>query len=82
MTRASDERPTRRVILSQFGDEYVVELRREVIVLRPKGSRRGGPAEVQLSPGKLYIHAVANKLEAGKTRRRRKPRRGRLTVGV
>ncbi len=65
MTRASDVRPTRRLLTSdRYRDEYVVELRASLILMRPKGSRRGGPAEVAVYPGAIYTRAMIARVDA------------------
>lgn len=54
MTRAKDESPTQRIVKGYQGKEYVVELRSDQIIVRPKGARRGGPAEVTITPSALH----------------------------
>jgi hypothetical protein len=75
MTRASDTRPTRRLLAGAFGD-YVVELTGRTIVVRPKGTRRGGPAEVVTTPGKLHVRLVAERV-AEQLAAKRKARRAK-----
>lgn len=71
MTRGSDHRPTRRLTVSaQYGDEYVVEIGAHFINVRPKGSRRGGPAEVSVTPGSLYLILFDAKRAKAKRRAR------------
>lgn len=53
MTRPSDHRPTRRVLQGADG-ELVFELRPTVIAIRPIRTRRGGPAEIQVTPSLVY----------------------------
>ncbi len=53
MTPAT-EKPLSRLLVGYQGAEYVVELTRTFITVRPKGSRRGGPAEVRISPSSLH----------------------------
>lgn len=73
MTKGSDLRPTRRLLAAPRHDRpFVVELLSEVIIIRPKGSRRGGPAEVAIMPGGVYVRAL---MERTKSTRRRKTRR-------
>ncbi len=67
MTRADDKRPTRRIMSGREwrnlpGQEYTVELFRSVVKVRPKGARRGGPAEVLVPIGALYQHGMAAKV--------------------
>lgn len=71
MTRGSDIKPLRRLLASRYGDEYVIELLASVIIIRPKGSRRGGPAEVAFMPGAIYTRAL---LDRAPRRRRRRAR--------
>ncbi len=69
MTRATDARPTTRLLVGHDGEEIVVELHARRIVLRPKGARRGGPAERVVTPSRLYQWCVeADLLAARKTR--------------
>lgn len=63
MTPARDLKPTRRELqgrgwLTLPGPLFVVELSRGTIAVRPKGARRGGPAEVVLPVGLLYQHGL------------------------
>jgi len=53
MTRAT-ERPLARLLKGYQGSEYVVELTEQFITVRPKGSRRGGPAEKRITPSSLH----------------------------
>lgn len=84
MTRASNDRPTRRVMSSRVGlskfertDEYVVELRAETMSIRPKGCRRNGPAEVVVTPGAIYLRALQVRIETERAEKRRARRKGR-----
>ena len=70
MTRASSMRPTRRVLTSRSGDDYVVELYADRVVLRPKGSRRNGPAEVVAPVGPVYIRLLRERLDHERQERR------------
>ena len=54
MTEARDESPTKRIVTGYKGSKYVVELRSGMILVRPKGSRSGGPQEVQITPSALH----------------------------
>ena len=78
MTHASDESPTRRVVLGYQGAEYVVELRSNLILVRPKGTRRGGSAEVAITPSRLHDRLLAARTEEERPRRRRGRQVGRL----
>ena len=73
MTSASDTRPTRRVARSRSLGDVVIDLRADTITLRPKGRRRGGPAEVTLSIGALYQRELRMQID----QRRREHRLGR-----
>jgi hypothetical protein len=57
VTSATNETPTRRAMASRVGlrlEEYIVELGASEITIRPKGTRRGGPAEVTFSVSAIY----------------------------
>lgn len=73
MTHGSDDTPTRRLLESLHGP-LVVELRSSTAVIRPKGSRRGGPLEVSVRIGSVYQRALEQKL-AEEKRARRKARK-------
>jgi len=60
MTRAT-EKPTARLLVGYQEQEYVVELTRRLIVVRPKGARRGGPQEVQITPSLLHDRLMARR---------------------
>jgi hypothetical protein len=75
MTKGSNERPTRRLLTSRYGD-YVVELRADLMLIRPKGARRGGKSEVAALPGVVYQRALLQRVDAER-RERKKSRRGR-----
>lgn len=75
MTRGNNMRPTRRLMAGRRGDEYVVELGLDVITIRPKRARRGGPAEVTVLPGQIYVRAMMAMINASKPSRRRRGRR-------
>lgn len=71
MTRASNMRPTHRVLTSRSGDDYVIELYADRVVLRPKGSRRNGPAEVETSVGGVYLRLLRERLDGERDARRK-----------
>lgn len=73
MTRGSDVRPTRRLLSGPAG-EYAVELRESLILIRPKGARRNGGAEIVVTPGQVYVRAVMARVDAER-REKRKLRR-------
>jgi hypothetical protein len=75
VTEARDESPTRRVVIGYMGAKYVVELRKNLILVRPKGTRRGGGAEVSITPSALHdrlLIARANDERKAKSSGRRK----------
>lgn len=64
MTTATDHKPVRRIVhgVGRYAnEEYVVEVRAQVLVIRPKGTRRDGPAEVTVPFGSLYLNAMARR---------------------
>lgn len=67
-TRASDTRPTKRIMESQY-DQFVVEISSRVIAIRPKGCRRLGPANVEVAIGQLYQRLLLGRKSAKKGRR-------------
>jgi hypothetical protein len=75
MTRATEEHPTKRMLVGYKGEEYVVELRRTLILVRPKGSRSGGKAEVAITPSALHLRLMTARVEEERRERRRKRRR-------
>jgi hypothetical protein len=72
MTKASNERPTRRLMETKQGP-LVVEIRRDFISIRPKGARTGGPAEVLVTASSIYERALMGRAEplVSKARMRR-----------
>lgn len=76
MTRASDLKPVRRVMSSMSG-EFVVELRERIIIIRPKGTRKQGKAEVGVTVGAIYQRALMAQIDSEKRAKRaaRKSRR-------
>jgi hypothetical protein len=58
MTRAKDEAPTRRIMCDFAGNEYVVTLFAGVVEIRPKGSRAGSGAKVDIGIGTIYNRAL------------------------
>jgi hypothetical protein len=74
MTRAQDTRPTRRLLSGWQGEDFVVELEARRIVVRPKGTRRGGRSEVAVTPSLLYDLMLMRRVEE-KRREKRKARR-------
>lgn len=83
MTRGSNERPVRRLLSSrQFNEDWAVELRADLILIRPKGSRRGGKAEVAVLPGVIYQRAMFDRISSEKREKQkmRTVRRGLLSL--
>ena len=80
MTEARDESPTRRVVTGYQGAKYVVELRKSLILVRLKGTRRGGSAEVSITPSALHDRLLFARAQeerkAKSTRRRKRVKRG------
>jgi hypothetical protein len=74
MTRATEERPTKRILAGRDGD-YVVELRASLILVRPKGTRRGGPAEIAITPSLLHQRILAARAEEERRARQKARRR-------
>lgn len=71
MTRAT-EKPVRRIVVTEdrYGyAEYVVEIRARTLTMRPSRTRRGGPQEVTLPFGAIYVRAMMARVE-GKRRAR------------
>lgn len=59
-TKADEFKPTVRLCASKY-DEFVVEVRRTTLTIRPKGTRRGGPAEVEIAIGALHQRLLGRK---------------------
>jgi hypothetical protein len=74
VTRAQDPRPTVRVTQSKSG-ELVVELTARTLRIRPLRTRRGGPAEVEIPVGAVYIQAMARRAEERRRARAKSRRR-------
>lgn len=80
MTRASDARPTRRVVSTRLDGDFVLEVGEHELTIRPKGCRRGGPAEVIVVYGLIYqreLVARAEEQRREKIRARRARKGGR-----
>lgn len=78
MTRASDQRPTRRVVSSRLDGDFVLEVGEHELTIRPKGSRRRGPAEVIVTYGLIYQRELVSRVEE---KRRAKIRARRIRRG-
>jgi len=67
----------RRIVTDTRGQDYVAEVRSDILILRPLRCRRGGPADVSIPWGALYTRALLmRKLPT----RRRRVTRGLLTT--
>jgi hypothetical protein len=76
MTRATSH-PVKRVVLTQSG-EMVAEITDRVLALRPLRSKRGGPAEILIAWGSIYLRAMADRVEEKrKAKARAKRARGK-----
>ena len=75
MTRAHEVKPLRRVVRDQKALEYVAEIRADSLTLRPLRCRRGGPADVSIGWGAVYVRACMAKQIV----KRRKVSRGLLS---
>lgn len=62
MTKASDTKPTRRTVQTMDGD-MVVEVGAAYVTMRPKHARKGGPAEVQVPWGAIYLRAMRDRAD-------------------
>lgn len=79
-TRASDTKPTKRVVVGQLKHrphEFVVELRAHTLCIRPLRKQTG---KITLDYTALYEHALYKEAMASlpSTRRKRKVHRGRI----
>lgn len=75
MTRAHELTPTRRVVTDGFGEDLIIEVFARRLVLRPKGCKRGGPAEVEVTPGQLYQRLLVARAEERRRAKRKKGKR-------
>ena len=73
MTPARNDKPTVRRVHSRFDGALTVEIAEDMLVMRPKGARKGGPAEVFVPWGLVYQIAMDPE---GVARPRRRGRRG------
>lgn len=76
MTRANDRHPTRRIVETDDGD-FVLEVSARTLRLRPKGTHRGGRAEVEATWSALYLRSMWARVESERRdkKRARKERR-------
>ena len=78
MTPATTKGTRRLVMAPQLTGEtelYVAEVKQYELTLRPYRAKRGGPAEVSIPWGAIYLRQVAEQVNA--ERRAKKLRRGR-----
>jgi hypothetical protein len=71
MTEATNASPTRRLMKDRDGKTLVVELSQGLVTIRPLGTRRGGPQEVELPIGAVYQRGVMSKLATAPKRVKR-----------
>jgi hypothetical protein len=69
MTRATS-RPVRRAVATMDG-ELVAEVRDRTLTLRPVRTRVGGPAEIVVSWGHIYLRAMIDRVEDTRRAKRR-----------
>jgi hypothetical protein len=62
-TRASNARPTVRVVKTRYDGDLVLEVREDGFTLRPPRTRRGGANEVTLTWGAMYQRLMAARAE-------------------
>ncbi len=73
MHKATETKPTRRAMVAATpwgDDEYTVEIGDRTITVRQKGGRKGGPTEVRVGIGKLYVGAMREKVEQERAAKR------------
>lgn len=58
MIESTNEKPTKRILNSRAGVKLVVELWKDCIVIRPKGTRKDGPAEIRVGIDAIYDRAL------------------------
>ena len=68
-TRAKETRPTKRVVVSARGDEYIVAVGATTLTLKPKGTR-SRRVLVDIDWGSLYLRLLTAKIDAEKRERR------------
>ncbi len=75
MTTRATSKPLRRVVQTMDG-ELVAEITDRVLTLRPPKTRRGGPAEISVVWGSIYLRGMVALVEERRKMKRRK-RKGR-----
>ncbi len=73
MTRATD-RPLRRLVQT-MDSEMVAEIRDRTLTLRAKGGRAGGPSEVSVTWGAIYVRCMMAVADEKRRARRKGSRR-------
>lgn len=68
MTKAT-ARPVRRKVVAR-DDEFVAELRDRTLTLRPIRTRSGGPAEITVTWGQIYLRAMMQRADTRKSKKR------------
>lgn len=64
-------KPVVRVVQSVHEGELVLELTDHYCRLRPLGSRRGGPAEIEVPWGAVYLRAMQDRADATRRAKRK-----------
>jgi hypothetical protein len=72
--------PFRRVVQTSHG-EMVAEVTNRSVVMRPLRARKGGKAEIAMSWGQLYQHAIVARIEAQLREKRRLARERKRNRG-
>lgn len=78
MTRANEHKPVRRIVSGRMGDDYVAEVLRDRLTLRPKGAR-SERVIVRIEWGALYVRLLTARIEQEQREKRRLKRKGRVT---
>jgi hypothetical protein len=80
MTTRATEKPVKRIVESVYAglqtSAFVVEVRARTLTLRPTRTKRGGPAEISLTYGAIYLRAMQAQVDA-KLRERARQRKAR-----
>jgi len=59
MTTRASKSPVTRIVSTTYEGELVAEIGPRTVVLRPLRTRKGGPAEVEVSWGLIYQRALS-----------------------
>lgn len=68
VTRATPK-PLRRVVTTMDG-EFVAEIRQRTLTLRPLRSRAGGPLEITVTWGAMYVRAMSVQVDRQRAAKR------------